>query len=329
MSIEQDNGKPARLSLAERAKQGLLLSKPDLALDEVLALEHPGDLAGRKALSSAIRAAIQYGDLPATIRQWQRPGLLVNRDWLRLPPIQNKPTQCSETRLERDTYRAWRAQCPVELLSPLSKIHKWLGAMPPAESPLPLDEQARPGLLLSELLELEHSDAAARLALKVEIERAIKYKKISAVYVPLENEPGAMLVFLNLGDWLIDRESYRQWRTQCPARLLSDLSHIGAWLGAMPARPESILPVETSLPERRQRQDALNHAIRAAIAVLSPSGDPLPQPRALFDYLRTADQTKTVIDSSKEQLTWYSAETGRKQTATIANLKKRLDRWID
>ena len=226
MNVEQNSGKPARLSLTERAKQGVLLSEPDLALDEVLQLEHPGDRAARNALSRAIRAAIQYGDLTATTRQWQRPGLLVNRDWLRLPPLQHKPTQCSEHLLEREAYRQWRAQCPTNLLlpPPLSKIKKWLGDL---------------------------------------------------------------------------------------------------------ARPESIPPVGTSLPERRQRQDALNHAIRAAIAVLSPSGDPLPQPRALFDYLRTADQTKTVIDSSKEQLTWYSAETGRKQTATIANLKRRLDRWID
>ena len=43
---------------------------------------------------------------------------------------------------------------------------------------------------------------------------------------------------------------------------------IGADVAARPATPE---PVENSLPERRQRQDALNHAIRAALVVLSPS----------------------------------------------------------
>ena len=137
MNVEQNSGKPARLSLSERAKQGLLLSEPDLALDEVLQLEHPGDRAARNALSRAIRAAIQYGDLTATTRQWQRPGLLVNRDWLRLPPLQHKPTQCSEHLLEREAYRQWRAQCPAELLSPLTQIHKWLSATPALSESIP------------------------------------------------------------------------------------------------------------------------------------------------------------------------------------------------
>jgi hypothetical protein len=46
MSIEQNTGKPARLSLAERARQDLLLSEPELALGDLLQLEHHGDPAG-------------------------------------------------------------------------------------------------------------------------------------------------------------------------------------------------------------------------------------------------------------------------------------------
>ena len=137
MNDKQDTGNAEKLPLAERARCDLLAHEPDLALDEVLQLEHPTDPAARKALSRAIRAAIQYGDLPATTRQWQRPGLTVNRDWLRLPPIQNKPKQCSETRLDREAYRAWRVQCPARLLSDLSRIAAWLGATPPAETSLP------------------------------------------------------------------------------------------------------------------------------------------------------------------------------------------------
>ena len=139
MSIEQNTGKPARLSLSKRATQRLLLSESELSLSDLLELEHPTDHAARMALSRAIKAAIAYGDLAASIRQWERPGLTVNRDWLRLPPLQHKPTQCSEHLLERETYRQWRAQCPAELLLPLplSKIKKWLGD-PPAESILPV-----------------------------------------------------------------------------------------------------------------------------------------------------------------------------------------------
>lgn len=213
-----DTGNGRNLPLSERAKRGLLLSELDLALDEVAALEYPTPGPARKAFAAALSAAIRYGDLAATIQRWQRRGPLVNRDFLRLPPIQQAPVQCVETRIDRESYRAWRATCPADLLSPLSQIHKWLGATP---------------------------------------------------------------------------------------------------------------AIETSLPAtsgKRQRDDALTHAIRAAIAVLSPDGA-LPRARELFDYLKTSDATKTIVDSGKDSLTWYSAETNKKQIATVANLKRRLDRW--
>lgn len=38
--------------------------------------------------------------------------------------------------VSRESYRAWRAQCPAELLSELTKIAKWLGD-PPLETSLP------------------------------------------------------------------------------------------------------------------------------------------------------------------------------------------------
>jgi hypothetical protein len=58
----------------------------------------------------------------------------------------------------------------------------------------------------------------------------------------------------------------RQWVVD----FITDQSpdEIGADVAARPATPE---PVETYLPEQRQRPDALNHAIRAALPVLSPS----------------------------------------------------------
>ena len=225
MNDKQDTGNAEKLPLQERAKQGLLLSEPDLALHEVLQLEHPTNPAARNALSRAIRAALKFGDLPATIRQWQRPGLTVNRDWLRLPPLPQGPVNCSETRLEREAYQAWR--------------------------------------------------------------------------------------------------------NTCPARLLSDLSHIGAWLGATPepARPATPEPVETSLPEKRQRIDALSNAIRAALAVLSPSGA-LPRPHELFEHLAHNDATKTITGVAKgnRALLWID-DNGNEQSLTFRALTERLRRW--
>ena len=51
-------------------------------------------------------------------------------------------------------------------------------------------------------------------------------------------------------DLMVDHEAYRQWRNTCPAELLSPLSQISKWLGAMPGpEPTESIPVETSLPE--------------------------------------------------------------------------------
>ena len=221
---------------------------------------------------------------------------------------------------------------------------------------LPLAERARRGLLLAEpelLVEelplLEHpTDKAARLRFAYAVKAAMDFGDLAVVLKPVERmryeqhemqrvrvsrdapaQDTRRKIVCTENRRYFNREAYRAWRLTCPPDLLSPLSQIEKWLGATPAPSESIPPVETSLSEKRERHDALNHAIRAALAVLSPAGGPLPQPRALFEYLATSDKTKTIVDSSKEQLTWYSAETGNKQTTTIANLKKRLDRWID
>ena len=138
---------------------------------------------------------------------------------------------------------------------------------------------------------------------------------------------------------IIFREAYQAWRAQCPARLLSDLSRIGDWLGATPAT-ESIPPVETSLPEparpasvakpkKRRRDDALTHAIRAALAVLSPNGGPLPSPRKLFDYLKESDSTRTITGLSNDgkALMWAGKVNDSPQKADIRVLAARLRRW--
>lgn len=222
------------LSLAERAPQGLLLDKPALRIDEIAKLEHSYDVTAQRTFEAVLETAIQDGDLIE--------GEPVIKTWLsrqQEPPYQQGRRTITFKTAQRASYQTWRAQCPKSLLSELTRIKKWLGATPPAESIPPVE-------------------------------------------------------------------------TSLPKPPVST------------ARPASV-----ANPEKRQRNDALNHAIRAALAVLSPSGGPLPQPKVLFDYLATRDKTKTIVDSSKQQLTWYAAETGNKKTTTIANLKRRLDRWID
>jgi hypothetical protein len=102
-----------------------------------------------------------------------------------------------------------------------------------------------------------------------------------------------------------------------------------AWLSATPepARPATPEPVENSLPEQRQRPDALNHAIRAALAVLSPSGA-LPRPHELFDYLAKNDSTRTItgVSNDGKALLW-TGDNGSFQKSDIRALTERLRRW--
>jgi hypothetical protein len=115
------------------------------------------------------------------------------------------------------------------------------------------------------------------------------------------------------------------------------------WLGATPAT-ESIPPIETSLPEppasparpasvakpkKWRRDDALTHAIRAALAVLSPNGGPLPSPRELFDYLKESDSTRTITGLSNDgkALMWAGKVNDSPQKANIRLLAARLSRW--
>ena len=192
MSIEQNTGKPARLSLSERAKQGLLLLEPELALGDLVQLEHPTDRAARMALSRAIKAAIAYGDLAASIRQWERPGLTVNRDWLRLPPLQHKPTQCSEHLLERETYRQWRAQCPARLLSDLSHIGAWLGDLvKPARPATPEPVENSLPESLERAIALVEAENAALVALRKALKREPDFEEFWD-YLTTQDETGTV-----------------------------------------------------------------------------------------------------------------------------------------
>lgn len=138
MTGEQDTGNPARLPLADLARRGLLAGEPRLPLSELVELEHPGGEA-RPSFKTALLAAIAYGDLEA--REQERITLqpaisgCIEEPWTFRP----RPVRTVEPFIERESYRAWRAQCPASLLSPISQVSKWLGALT-----LPQGEPDRP-----------------------------------------------------------------------------------------------------------------------------------------------------------------------------------------
>lgn len=117
MTSNDDTGNPARLPLAERQ---------ELEPWEIARLEFPGVSAARRQWLATLQTAIYYGLLPARVETRQRPGLICNRDWLRLPPIQDPPRDETHYFVARDAYRIWRATQPDAPVSSL--IHPWLGA---------------------------------------------------------------------------------------------------------------------------------------------------------------------------------------------------------
>ena len=64
MNAENSTGNGGPLSLAERAKRGLLAVEQSLFVHEIAWLEHPADQAARARLADELLAAIHCGDLP-------------------------------------------------------------------------------------------------------------------------------------------------------------------------------------------------------------------------------------------------------------------------
>ncbi len=174
MNAENSTGNPACLPLAERARLGMLADEPELSLPEVLALEHPADSAARKALSAAIRAALQYGDLAYRQERHERQRKAAR--WIisyRDPPEKVVTDVSYSQWIAKDAYTAWRAQCPKHLLSepPLSKIEKWLGATPETLPALPatLPETSLPESVADNGIALVVAENAALKALRKEL----------------------------------------------------------------------------------------------------------------------------------------------------------------
>ena len=145
MIENDDTGKVEKLPLAERARQGRL--EQELSVADIVALEHFTNPAARNALFRAIQQAVEFGDLnhrhektpPRTVRHktafWPAGSWSIgNGD----PPDQliTYPGRVVQL-IDREAYRAWRLTCPPDLLSPLSQIHKWLGATPALPESIP------------------------------------------------------------------------------------------------------------------------------------------------------------------------------------------------
>lgn len=158
MNAENSTGHQTRLPLSERAARGLLAAESELSLSELLILEHPVDKNARQALGAAIRAAVAFGDLRARQEQqiFQKPRLTVRFTFNPTSPAPQyfETVRITTVYIDRESYRAWRAQCPAELLSPLSQVHKWLCAPPESESILLIGSipPAIPSLPESELV---------------------------------------------------------------------------------------------------------------------------------------------------------------------------------
>lgn len=123
VTFEQSTDSPARPPLAER---------DTLELGEIAMLEFPTDRTARGRWCVALKVAIHHGLLPARTENRQRPGSRVNRDFLRLPPIENPPVVESRYFISRNDYRTWRrANAPTP--SEPCFIEEWLVAQNPAQ----------------------------------------------------------------------------------------------------------------------------------------------------------------------------------------------------
>ena len=182
---------------------------------------------------------------------------------------------------------------------------------------LPIDLSRKAGLDIDDVCWLEHTDDAAQQArLCAKLETAIGLYPRLARPFSIGGCPAG---------WLIRRSAYRAWRTaRSPSSLLSETSDIALWLGATPG-PE---PAETSLPEKQERPDVIKHAIRAAIAVLSPSGA-LPRSPELFDYiLQNSGKGNKFPDLTvKGKSLLWTADNGSRKEFDIRALTERLRRW--
>ncbi|MCB1770735.1 MAG: hypothetical protein KDJ31_13725 [Candidatus Competibacteraceae bacterium] len=126
------------MSLAERARRGLLVQDERLTLQEIVALEQPIDAKARKRLAAAMKTAKALGDLKTTVDVAQINYVMTNPDpRIRCRNLDGTPARRSATFttiwVNREDYRIWRATLPDDWFSPVSAIGKWLD-IPPSKT---------------------------------------------------------------------------------------------------------------------------------------------------------------------------------------------------
>ena len=172
------------------------------------------------------------------------------------------PDEAAQRENDRIKWLAEAQAQAQQLVASNNEVAAWLGATPtaesiPPESPLPLNERARLGLLVGEtelplweILRLEFpTKSSQQRGEYADWQEAIEAALCDGLLVSRPETRITHGETCLTGDWLIDRESYRQWRVTQPD--LPAGSHIHKWLGATPGPEpaESIPPAETSLPE--------------------------------------------------------------------------------
>lgn len=146
----------SQLSLAERAKRGLLSNDFELWLQEIMELEFPAltSYEDRQRLErvnwqKSIEVAIQYGMLggcqqQAAVQSQTHYYQDARRAYFSGPREKAiHVVGCSDWRVPREPYRVWRATQPNPPTG--SIIHLWLGAAPASSVPtLPQGEPGKP-----------------------------------------------------------------------------------------------------------------------------------------------------------------------------------------
>ena len=246
-------------------------------------------------------------------------------------PARLSLAQRAKRRAEQAKWRAAAEAQAQQLVASNNEVAAWLGATPalpesiPPESPLPLNERARLGLLVGEtelplweILRLEFPTgeyAAWQETIETALSRGLLVSRPETRITQGET--------CLTGDWLIDRESYRQWRVTQPNPPAG--SDIRLWLGATPGPEpaESIPPAETSLPEKPKRGIALVEAENAALVALRKALKREPDFEEFWDYLTNKDETGTVADFTDSRLDWIGHSEKSCSTAKIT-IRNRL-----
>ena len=221
------------------------------------------------------------------------------------------------------------------------EVAAWFASLPAGRGPvvggaptgpLSLEERADRGLLLDNPDWLpEQDELPLDDVLWLECPTNTDWRSALAAHIGTAIGLGRLVTNPDRPD-VIQREAYRDWRAQCPTSLFPESSSITAWIGELPSVSVSETPPEpVAKPGKRRHDDVLTLAIRAAIAVLSPSSGELPRAPALLNYLlQNSGRGNKFPDLNADgnSLLWTADNGSRKNTDVLA-ITERLRRWKD